>query len=112
MGVLSILQAFLKKQRRGGLLSPDGSGSGEAATGIRKPGCEVDLAYQENGTTQISLTQCLLNYPSAGDTSTTIPAATKKPSQAANELGTEGYTASAAVVAAPANAPSTTGDGD
>jgi hypothetical protein len=68
----------------------------------------VNLAYQESGTTELSLTQCLLNYPNAGDTSTTIPAATKTPSQGANELGTEGYTASAAVVAAPANAISTT----
>ena len=68
----------------------------------------MNLAYQESGTTELSLTQCLLNYPNAADTSTTIPAATKTPSQGANELGTEGYTASEAVVAAPANAPSTT----
>ena len=71
----------------------------------------MNLAYQESGTTELSLTQCFLNYPNAGDTSTTIPAATKTPSQGANELSTEGYTASATIVGAPANAPSTTGGG-
>ena len=31
-----------KPGKTGGFLSPDGSGSGEASTGRRKPGCDVD----------------------------------------------------------------------